>query len=52
MPDRTPKAKLKSEIDANLKRVYDSVLQEEIPDQFKELLDRLRAQDSKQEQPR
>jgi hypothetical protein len=52
MPDKHRKSTLKSEIDANLKRVYDSVLQEEVPDQFKELLDRLRAKDTKPEQPR
>lgn len=52
MPDKQRKTNLKTEIDANLKRVYDSVLQEEIPDQFRELLDRLRAKDIKPEQPR
>ena len=30
-------------IDANLKRVYDSVLQEDVPDRFARLLDQLRS---------
>ncbi|MFN3825017.1 MAG: NepR family anti-sigma factor [Pseudorhodobacter sp.] len=52
MPHNQQKPKLKSEIDANLKRVYDSVLQEDLPDQLKELLERLRAQDKSREQSR
>lgn len=31
-----------SEIDANLRRVYEQVLKEEVPDRFSDLLDRLR----------
>lgn len=34
-------------IDANLKRVYEEALQEEIPDRFKDLLAQLKEQDSK-----
>lgn len=30
-------------IDANLRRVYDTVLQEEVPDRFARLLDQLRS---------
>lgn len=30
-------------IDANLRRVYDTVLQEEVPDRFAQLLQKLRA---------
>lgn len=33
-------------IDANLKRVYQETLEEEVPDRFKELLAQLKAQDS------
>lgn len=32
-------------IDANLRRVYDSVLQEEVPDRFTDLLRRLQSED-------
>lgn len=37
---------LKKQIDENLKRVYQDVLQEDVPDRFKDLLERLRAQES------
>ena len=33
------------QIDENLKRVYREAEQDEVPDRFKELLDRLKAQD-------
>ncbi len=36
-------------INANLKRVYDEALQEDIPDRFKDLLAQLKAQDSEKE---
>lgn len=34
-----------SQIDDNLKRVYKDILSEDMPDRFRELLDRLNAQD-------
>lgn len=34
---------LKAQIDENLRRVYKEALTEEVPDKFKELLDRLKA---------
>ncbi|WP_284165397.1 NepR family anti-sigma factor [Frigidibacter sp. SD6-1] len=37
---------LKARIDENLKRVYQEVLEEEVPDRFKQLLDRLRQKGS------
>lgn len=37
---------VKKQIDENLKRVYDDVVQEDVPDRFKELLAKLRAQES------
>jgi hypothetical protein len=43
MQDDSGKAKVRAEIDQNLKRAYDDALQEEIPDRFKELLEKLRA---------
>ena len=36
---------LKHQIDENLKRVYESALDEDVPDRFKDLLDRLRQQE-------
>ena len=33
------------EIDVNLKRVYQEVVEEEIPDRFRDLLNQLRTQD-------
>ena len=35
-------------IEENLKRVFDDVLEEGIPDRFKDLLAQLKAQDAKQ----
>ena len=32
-------------INANLKRVYDDILQQDVPDRFKDLLSQLKAQD-------
>jgi hypothetical protein len=37
---------LKHQIDENLKRVYEAALEEDVPDRFKDLLARLRAQES------
>ena len=42
MTGDSPKAKLKAQIDENLKRIFDEVLKEEVPDRFKLLLDQLR----------
>jgi biotin-(acetyl-CoA carboxylase) ligase len=36
---------LNHQIDENLKRVYESALQEDVPDRFKDLLNRLREQE-------
>ncbi|SMY10284.1 NepR family anti-sigma factor [Flavimaricola marinus] len=38
-------------IDANLKRVYQDVLDEEVPDRFLALLDQLKAQDAAKSDP-
>ncbi|GGH34675.1 hypothetical protein SAMN05444007_10720 [Cribrihabitans marinus] len=40
-------AKLRSQIDQNLKRVYQEALEEEVPDRFKELLEQLRQKESR-----
>jgi Anti-sigma factor NepR len=49
MADESPKARLQREIDENLKRVYDDVLRQEIPDRFKELLARLKEKEGKRD---
>lgn len=43
--DGTAKAKLRAQINENLKRVYEDSLKEEIPDRFRLLLDQLRAKE-------
>lgn len=43
--NKKPPSKVDEYIDQNLKRVFSEVEQEEIPDRFKALLERLRAQD-------
>lgn len=39
-----PPDKVKREIDENIKRIYQQVLEEELPDRFKALLAKLRQQ--------
>ena len=36
-------SRAQAEIDANLRRAYDEVTNQELPDRFKELIERLRA---------
>jgi len=42
------KAKLRSQIDENLKRVYQEALDERIPDRFQDLLEQLRKKEAQQ----
>jgi len=42
MADDKSNQKIRTQIDANLKRVYDDLVQEAVPDRFRELLDQLR----------
>lgn len=42
---RRRKQGLNHQIDENLKRVYESALEEDVPDRFKDLLNRLRQQE-------
>ena len=37
---------LRHQIDENLRRVYEDALQEDVPDRFKDLLERLRTQEA------
>jgi hypothetical protein len=41
-------AKLKAQIDENLKRVYQEALEESVPDRFKDLIEQLRQKEAKQ----
>lgn len=41
MPDDKEKSRLRDDIDANLKRVYDEALHQDVPDRLRELLDQL-----------
>lgn len=42
MSDSNPKSSIRTQIDENLKRIYDETLQETIPDRLTLLLDQLR----------
>ena len=42
MSDSNPKSKIRTQIDENLKRIYDETLKEEIPDRLTQLLEQLR----------
>ena len=45
MTKETKTPGLHSSIDENLKRAYEEMIEEDLPDRFKELLDRLKQQD-------
>lgn len=45
-PNPTTSPRIEALIDENLKRVYSDLVQEELPDRFKDLLDLLKAQDA------
>ncbi|MEL6959078.1 MAG: NepR family anti-sigma factor [Pseudomonadota bacterium] len=45
MADEKPKKQHTEQINANLKRVYDEVVSEDVPDRFHELLAQLKKQD-------
>jgi len=42
MGDDQKKSRLTEQIDENLKRVYDEILKEQVPDRFKDLLAQLK----------
>lgn len=44
--DNGSKARFEALVDDNLKRIYSDLVQEELPDRFKNLLDQLREQDA------
>lgn len=45
MADDPKKSRLDEQIDENLKRVYEDLLKEQVPDRFKELLAQLKDKD-------
>lgn len=45
MTQDAPRSRVQSQIDENLKRVYEQALQQDVPDRFKVLLAQLRAKE-------
>ena len=48
MAGDSKKSRVTEQIDENLRRVYDDLLKEQVPDRFKDLLDRLKNKDQRQ----
>lgn len=48
MKQSTEGNKMQAQIDENLKKVFQETLDEEVPDRFRDLLERLRQKESKQ----
>lgn len=46
MASKKDSSGIKTQIDENLKRVYQEALDEEVPDRFKQLLEQLREKES------
>lgn len=46
--EKQEKWQREQQINENLRRVYQQVVEEEVPDRFKELLDKLKAQENSQ----
>lgn len=49
MPQDSSKARVKEQIDQNLKRVYEDLLSADVPDRFTDLLAKLRQKDQKEQ---
>jgi hypothetical protein len=49
MSDSKGKSRLHQQIDENLRRVYEDLLSEDVPDRFKDLIDKLKAREGEQE---
>ncbi len=45
MAEDPKKTRVTEQIDENLKRVYEDLLKEQVPDRFKQLLDKLKEKD-------
>jgi hypothetical protein len=46
MGDPKDAARLKAAIDENLRKIYQEILEEELPDRFKQLLEQLRKKEA------
>ncbi|CUH75629.1 hypothetical protein SAMN04488093_101344 [Tropicibacter naphthalenivorans] len=46
MTQNAKRSRLQSEIDENLKRAFEEVVNQDVPDRFTRLLDQLRAQEA------
>ncbi len=45
MAEEPKKSRVTEQIDENLKRVYENLLKEQVPDKFRQLLDKLKEKD-------
>lgn len=45
MPRKTRKSRIEQEIDENLRRVYQLMIEQDVPERFTQLLDQLRQQE-------
>lgn len=50
MNSETPAPRVSKQIDENLRRVYEEAMEENVPDRFKELLERLKEQEKSDDQ--
>ncbi|GGW40330.1 hypothetical protein GCM10011452_30840 [Gemmobacter lanyuensis] len=51
MTKTSAKSSLQSQIDENLRRVYEEALKEEVPERFKDLLAQLKAKEAAAKEP-
>nr|WP_158453432.1 NepR family anti-sigma factor [Rubellimicrobium thermophilum] len=49
MSDAKGKSRLHQQIDENLRRVYEDLLNEEVPDRFRDLIAQLKARETERE---
>ncbi|MFG5383274.1 MULTISPECIES: NepR family anti-sigma factor [unclassified Yoonia] len=49
MPKHPKRSKVERDIDENLRKVYQRMVEQEVPDRFKELLDRLKQSEDDQD---
>lgn len=50
MARETPKTSLDEQIEENLRKVYQRTLEEDVPDRFMDLLEKLKEQDAQNDQ--
>lgn len=50
MSNKTPSSPATEEIDENLRRVYKQVLEEDVPDRFRDLLEKLKSGETSPDQ--